>query len=73
VYSDAKGAIEILKKHNLDFEFQSLEPKIIALEIKRLAQDHDKRLNKDRYRKIALEYSCDNVYPLKIKTLRKFI
>lgn len=73
VYSYAKGAIEILKKYKLDFEFQSLEPENIAFAIQSIAQDPEKTSNKDRFRQIALEYSLDTVYPLKIKVLRKLI
>lgn len=73
VYSGAKGAIEILKKYNLDFEIQSLEPENIAFEIQSIVQDHDKIFNIDRFRQIASDYSVDNVYPFKIGVLRKLI
>ena len=73
VYSLAKGASEILKKHKLDLEFHSLDPRNIALEILRLAQDHDKITNIEGYYKVASEYSIDHVYPNKIQTLRNLL
>lgn len=73
VYSLAKGANEILKKYKLDLEFHSLDPRNIALEILRLAQDHDKISDMKGYYKIALEYSIDHVYPNKIQALRNLL